>query len=31
MADWEKSAKTKPAPLIKVMGVWIFNQERQRK
>lgn len=28
MADWEKSAKTKPAPLIKVAGVWIFNPAR---
>lgn len=25
MADWGQSAKTKPAPLICVAGVWIFN------
>jgi hypothetical protein len=31
MADWERSAKTRPAPLIQVMGKWIFNPERQRK
>jgi hypothetical protein len=30
MRDWERSAKTKPAPLIQVMGRWIFNPERQR-
>jgi hypothetical protein len=31
MADWEKSAKTKPPPLVKVAGLWIFNPERQLK
>lgn len=29
MAEWERSAKTKPAPLIQVAGVWIFNPERK--
>lgn len=31
MADWEKSAKTRPAPLVCVAGVWIFNPEAKER
>jgi len=27
MRDWERGAKTKPAPIIRVAGVWVFNPE----
>jgi hypothetical protein len=30
MADWEKSAKTRPAPIIEFMGRWIFNPAREK-
>jgi len=30
MADWEKSAKTRPAPLIQVLGRWIKNPAREK-
>ncbi|WP_148204332.1 hypothetical protein [Syntrophotalea carbinolica] len=29
MFDWERSAKTKPAPIIKVLDRWIFNPDRK--
>jgi phage FluMu protein Com len=28
LADWEASAKTKPAPLVMIAAQWVFNPQR---